>query len=99
MAWYAIPPSRACQRRWRLKETQTIARCDTQTTVVQLQTWTSQASRDNGGQSVPDNWLPDGFSSLVVFTTDLNLQADNPVAYAYSLLEASGKYPTATWNV
>ena len=53
--------------------------CDTQTTVVQLQTWTSQASRTNGGQSVPDNWLPEGFSSLVVFTTDLNLQADNPV--------------------
>ena len=76
-----------------------IARCDTQTTVVQLQTWTSQASRTNGGQSVPDNWLPDGFSSLQVFATDLNLQADNPVAYAYSLLEASGKYPTATWNV
>lgn len=77
----------------------TIARCDTQTTVVQLQTWTSQASRDNGGQSVPDNWLPEGFSSLVVFTTDLNLQANNPVEYAYALLEASDKYPTATWNV
>ena len=77
----------------------TIARCNTQTTVVQLQTWTSQASRTNGGQSVPDNWLPEGFSSLGVFDTDLNLQADNPVAYAYSLLEASGKYPTATWNV
>ena len=77
----------------------TISRCDTQTTVVQLQTWTSQASRTNDGQSVPDNWLPEGFSSLEVFATDLNLQADNPVAYAYSLLEASGKYPTATWNV
>ena len=77
----------------------TIARCDTQTTVVQLQTWTSQASRDNGGQSVPDNWLPEGFSSLEVFATDLNLQANNPVAYAYALLEASGEFPDATWNV
>jgi len=77
----------------------TIARCDTQTTVVQLQTWTSQASRTNGGQSVPDNWLPNGFSSLEVFATDLNLQAGNPVEYAYKLLEDSGRYPDATWNV
>lgn len=77
----------------------TIARCDTQTTVVQLQTWTSQASRTNGGQSVPDNWLPEGFSSLVVLPTDLNLQASNPVEYAYQLLESSEKYPAATWNV
>jgi len=58
-----------------------------------------QASRTNGGQSVPDNWLPDGFSSLQVFATDLNLQANNPVAYAYALLEASGEFPDATWNV
>jgi len=77
----------------------TIARCDTQTTVVQLQTWTSQASRTNGGQSVPDNWLPNGFSSLEVFATDLNLQANNPVDYGYKLLEASGEFPDATWNV
>ena len=77
----------------------TITRCDTQTTVVALQTWISQASRTNGGQSVPDNWLPDGFSSLQVFATDLNLQANNPVAYAYALLEASGEFIDATWNV
>lgn len=77
----------------------TIARCDTQTTVVQLQTWTSQASRDNGGQSVPDKWLPDGFSSLHVFATDLNLQANNPVAYAYTLLEQSNEFAEAVWNV
>ena len=77
----------------------TIARCNTQTTVVQLQTWTSQASRTNGGQSVPDNWLPSGFNSLEVFTTGLNLQSENPVDYAYQLLEASGKYPEATWNI
>jgi hypothetical protein len=77
----------------------TIARCDTQRTVVQLQTWTSQASRTNGGQSVPDNWLPNGFSSLEVFATDLNLQASNPIDYAYKSLEASGEFPDATWNV
>ena len=77
----------------------TIARCDTQTTVVQLQTWTSQASRTNGGQSVPDNWLPEGFSSLEVFATDLNLQANNPIAYAYELLQISDEFIGATWNV
>ena len=77
----------------------TIARCDTQTTVVQLQTWTSQASRDNGGQSVPDNWLPDGFSSLQVFATDLQAQANNPVAYAYTLLEQSNEFAEAVWNI
>lgn len=77
----------------------TIARCDTQTTVVQLEVWNSQSSRTNGGQSVPDNWLPAGFSSLEVFATDLNLQADNPVAYAYTLVQASGEFIDATWNV
>jgi hypothetical protein len=77
----------------------TIARCNTQTTVVQLEVWTSQSSRTNGGQFIPDNWLPSGFNSLEVFTTDLNLQSENPVDYAYQLLEASGKYTEATWNV
>jgi len=31
--------------------------------------------------------------------TELELQADNPVDYAYKLLEASGEFPDATWNV
>lgn len=77
----------------------TIARCDTQTTVVQLQTWTSQASRTNGGQSVPHSWLPSGFNDIPQFPTDLELQNNNPVEYAYKLLEASNLFPDATWNV
>lgn len=77
----------------------TIARCSTQHTVIQLQTWTSQASRTNGGDPVPDNWLPSGFSSLVVLPTDLALQADNPIEYAYAMLESSAAFPDATWNV
>ena len=77
----------------------TIARCDTTTTVVKLDVWTTQASRTNEGKPVPSDWLPNGFSSLEVFATDLNLQAGNPVEYAYKLLETSGKFPEATWNV
>lgn len=74
-----------------------IRHCDSQRTVIQLEVYTSQASRDAGGQPVPDSFLT--ISTLESFTTDLNLQADNPVAYAYELLENSGKYPEANWNV
>jgi hypothetical protein len=74
-----------------------IGRCDTQTTVVQLDVYTSQAARDNGALSVPDSFLT--ISTVPSFTTNLNLQTNNPVAYAYELLENSGKYPDATWNV
>lgn len=77
----------------------TLAYADATRIVIKLGVWTSQTSRTNGGQSVPDNWLPNGFSSLEVFATDLNLQAGNPVEYAYKLLEDSGRYPDATWNV
>lgn len=74
-----------------------IRHCDAQRTVVQLEVYTNQAARDNGALSVPDSFLT--ISTLESFTTDLNLQADNPVAYAYKLLENSGKYPDATWNI
>jgi len=74
-----------------------IRHCDAQRTVVQLEVYTNQAARDNGAFPVPDSFLTIG--TLPSFTTDLNLQADNPVAYAYSLLENSGLYPDATWNV
>ena len=70
-----------------------IAHCDAQRTVVKLTVWPTQADRENGAEPVRyDN-------DLRQYQTDLALQADNPVAYAYALLEASGKYPTATWNV
>lgn len=38
-------------------------------------------------------------NDLRQFTTDLNLQADNSVEYVYKMLENSGLYPEATWNV
>ena len=38
-------------------------------------------------------------SDLCQFPTDLQMQADNPIAYAYTLLEQSGEFADATWNV
>lgn len=72
---------------------------NSQRTVVQLEVWTSQASRQAGGQPVPHSWLPSGFNDIPQFPTDLELQNNNPVEYAYKLLEASNLFPEATWNV
>ena len=77
----------------------TIAHCDPKRTVIKLEVWTSEASRQAGGQAVPNTWLPSDFSDLVQFDTNTDLQAANPLDYAYKLLEASGLYPDATWNV
>lgn len=67
--------------------------CTPQTTVVQLKVWESAAKRTAGAPPLRyDN-------DLRSFTTQLALQANNPVAYAYELLEASGEFPDATWNV
>lgn len=74
-----------------------IRHCDAHRTVIQLEVYTSQASRENGGQPVPDSFL--AISTLESFATDLELQSDNPIDYAYKLLENSGLYPDATWNV
>jgi len=38
-------------------------------------------------------------SDLRQFPTDLELQSNNPVEYGYILLEQSGEFPDATWNV
>jgi len=70
-----------------------IAFCDAQRTVVKLTVWPTQADRENGAEPVRyDN-------DLRQYQTDLNLQADNPVAYAYTLVQASGEFIDATWNV
>jgi len=67
--------------------------------VVKLTVWTNQASRTNGGEPVPHSWLPSSFNDIPQFDTDLELQSDNPIDYAYKMLENSGLYPDATWNV
>lgn len=77
----------------------TLAYADATRIVIKLGVWTSQTSRTNGGEPVPSNWLPTDFSEQPQFITDLDLQATNPIEYAYKLLEASGEFPDATWNV
>jgi len=77
----------------------TVAYADAAQLIVKLIVWTSQTSRTNGGEPVPSNWLPSDFNELPSLVPDLQMQADNPIAYAYTLLEQSGEFPDATWNI
>ena len=71
----------------------TIARCDTKQTVIKLEAWETQELREQ--KVSPLAWDRDLRSPQ----TELELQADNPVDYAYKLLEASGEFTKAAWNV
>lgn len=71
----------------------TIARCDNKQTIIKLEAWETQELREAG--VTPLAWDRDLRSPQ----TELELQADNPVDYAYKLLEASGEFTEATWNV
>jgi len=46
---------------------------------------------------LPSNPLAEFESQRILATVDI--PSPNPIAYAYSLLEASGQFPEATWNV
>lgn len=70
----------------------TIARCDTKQTVLKLQAWETQELREQGVPSLP---YPDDLR--VLDTADL--PAANPVDYGYKLLEASGEFTKAAWNI
>jgi hypothetical protein len=70
----------------------TIARCDTKQTVLRLQAWETQELREQGVPAL--SWSDD----LRSFDT-ISLVSDNPIDYGYKLLEASGEFPDATWNV
>ena len=70
----------------------TIARCDTKQTVIKLQAWETMELREQGVPSLP---YPDDLR--VLDTADL--PSANPVDYGYQLLEASGEFPEATWNI
>ena len=70
----------------------TIARCDTKQTVIKLQAWETMELREQGVPSLP---YPDDLR--VLDTADL--PSANPVDYGYQLLEASGEFPDATWNI
>ena len=71
----------------------TIARCDSKQVVIKLEAWETQALRQEGVPAL--NWSND----LRSYETNLDLQSVNPVDYGYKLLEASGEFPEATWNV
>lgn len=71
----------------------TIARCDTKQTIIKLEAWETQELREAG--VTPLAWDRDLRSPQ----TELELQADNPLDYGYKLLEASGEFTEATWNV
>ena len=71
----------------------TIARCDTKQVVIKLEAWETQELREAG--VTPLAWDRD----LRSYETNLDLQSVNPVDYGYKLLEASGEFPDATWNI
>jgi hypothetical protein len=71
----------------------TIARCDTKQVVIKLEAWETQELRE---QKVPPLAWDNDLRSP---ETELDLQAANPVDYGYQLLEASGEFADATWNV
>jgi len=77
----------------------TVAYADATQLVIRLTVWTSQANRVNGGKPIPSDWLPDGFTEQPSLVPDMELAANNPVEYVYKMLENSGLYPDATWNV
>ena len=77
----------------------TVAYANATKLVIKLTVWTSQSSRTNGKEPVPSNWLPSGFIEQPSLVPDMELVANNPVDYGYQLLEASGEFPDATWNI
>jgi len=70
----------------------TVATSSAQQTVLKLQAWETQELRE---QDVPSLPYP---NDLRVLPT-VALPAANPVDYGYQLLEASGEFPEATWNI
>lgn len=70
----------------------TVRFCDAGATILQLHAWETQELRQEGVPQLV--WDKD----LRTFDT-VDLAADNPVHYGYQLLEASGEFADATWNV
>ena len=70
----------------------TVATSSAQQTVLKLQAWETQELREQGVPSLP---YP---NDLRVLDT-VDLSAANPVDYGYQLLESSGEFPNATWNI
>ena len=66
--------------------------CTSDTVRVEVDIWDSAQSRKDC-PSEPN------FHDTHVFPIERELSSDNPLDYAYKMLEQSGKYPDATWNV
>jgi len=65
--------------------------CNKQATVLLVQHFASQEAATLGAEPFR--------SESLSAPTDLLLESSNPLDYAYKLLEASGQFPDATWNV
>ena len=70
----------------------TVATSSAQQTVLKLQAWETQELREQGVPSLP---YPNDLRMLPT----IDLPSANPVDYGYKLLEASGEFPEATWNI
>jgi len=70
----------------------TVATSSAQQTVLKLQAWETQELRE---QDVPSLPYPNDLRMLPTVA----LPSANPVDYGYQLLEASGEFPEATWNI
>ncbi len=66
---------------------------DAASTTLIIKVWETAAER----QDLPSNPLAEFESQRILATVDI--PSPNPIAYAYSLLEASGEFPDATWNI
>ena len=51
------------------------------------------------GVTYPQAYIQVSYHKLNSKETNLDLQAANPVDYGYKLLEASGEFTKAAWNV
>lgn len=72
-----------------------VAACliDKQVTQISTEGWESQEQREAGLPALS------GIGQAYMLATNMDLNADNPIEYAYKLLEASDKFPDATWGV
>ena len=66
---------------------------DAASTTLIIKVWETAAER----QDLPSNPLAEFESQRILATVDI--PSPNPIAYAYSLLEASSEFPEATWNI
>ena len=64
-----------------------------QVTQISTEGWESQEQREDGLPALS------GIGQAYTLATNMDLNADNPIEYAYKLLEASGRFPEATWGV